>query len=128
MALDASDPSGLWLGLGDADYIVHEEWTSQRHQEHIIAHELGHMICGHRSAPQEGHLPILFPDLDPALVKDLLLRQDYSDAQERDAEIMAFLLEESMGIHDDTSLPAPSSLDPVVRRIQQSLARTDGLS
>ncbi|MEV6599194.1 hypothetical protein AB0M36_20420 [Actinoplanes sp. NPDC051346] len=96
MAMPAQDaqPCGVWLSLPDADVIAYEAGTNSRHQEHIIAHELAHLICGHSIL--DGTRPFdtrrLFPDLDPALVRDLLQRGHYSDDQEQEAEVMASLL------------------------------------
>lgn len=94
LQMGASEPSGVWLSLPDAEWVVYEANTSRPHQEHIISHELAHMICGHRNvtAPHTTGMELLFPDLDPSLVRDLMTRQGYSDAQELEAEIMASLL------------------------------------
>ena len=32
---------------GKTFYIVYQKETSPSHQDHIIAHELGHIVCGH---------------------------------------------------------------------------------
>ncbi len=109
MPMETAGSYGLLLSFPDADYIVHEEHTSRHHQEHIIAHELAHMICGHRGAgmTETDIEALLFPDLDPSLVRDLLRRDNFSDEQEQEAEIMAFLLgralrsEEAVGSNPD---------------------------
>ena len=59
--LPASGPFGVWLSLSAADYIFYQEHTSQPHQEHIILHELGHLIAEHRS---DGRAPALLPQAD----------------------------------------------------------------
>ncbi|OJF12402.1 hypothetical protein [Couchioplanes caeruleus] len=96
MAMPAQDaqPCGVWLSLTDADVIAYEAGTNSLHQDHIIAHELAHLICGHSMLDDSGPLDTrrLFPDLDPALVRALLQRGHYSDGQEQEAEIMASLL------------------------------------
>jgi hypothetical protein len=92
--MQASDPYGLWIATAEADFIGYEANTSKHHQEHIIAHELGHMICCHRGIlrPDEETVGLLFPDLDPQLIRELLRRTGYSDIQEEEAEIMASLI------------------------------------
>ncbi|MFD9864275.1 toxin [Streptomyces alboflavus] len=124
MPLSASGPCGLWLAFSDADYVVYEQETSRHHQEHIVAHELAHMLCGHRSG-SGGSDPVatLFPDLDPSLVQDLLCRDTYSDVQEREAEVMAFLLGERLRERPDVPAPAPAAApsDGVLDRIRGSL-------
>ncbi|GGQ79506.1 toxin [Couchioplanes azureus] len=96
LAMPAQDaqPCGVWLSLSDADVIAYEAGTNSRHQDHIIAHELAHLICGHSMMDGSGPLDTrrLFPDLDPAMVRALLQRGHYSDEQEQEAEVMASLL------------------------------------
>jgi hypothetical protein len=50
--LPASMPTrslcGVWIATDAADYFFYEESTSAVHQEHIILHELGHLLCGHQ--------------------------------------------------------------------------------
>lgn len=119
MPLGASGPCGLWLAFSDADYVVYEQHTSRHHQEHIIAHELAHMVCGHRSGSGDpSAVAALFPDLDPSLVQDLLCRDTYTDGQEREAEVMAFLLGEGLRSRPGT---AAAEADGVLGRIQGSL-------
>ncbi|MGI5213478.1 hypothetical protein [Plantactinospora sp. CA-290183] len=94
MPLHEARPCGIWLSLPDADLIAYEANTTRMHQDHIVAHELAHVICGHSVLGDERRLDTraLFPDLDPALVRTLLGRSHYSDEQEREAEVLASLL------------------------------------
>jgi hypothetical protein len=94
MEMRAFDPYGLWIASADTDFICYEANTSKHHQEHIIAHELGHMICCHRGVvrPDEKTMKLLFPDLSPHLIRGLLHRTGYSDIEEEEAEIMASLI------------------------------------
>ncbi|GAA5109426.1 hypothetical protein GCM10025762_16120 [Haloechinothrix salitolerans] len=98
VSLMASQPCGVWVAATDADWIFYDADTTRAHQEHIILHEIGHMICCHRGG---GHLDedtasAFFPDIDPQLVRDMLARTTYSDEQEQQAEVMAFLLAERL--------------------------------
>ncbi|WP_433724380.1 hypothetical protein ACQP2Y_03100 [Actinoplanes sp. CA-051413] len=45
--LSAGLPCGLWISVETADYVFYDPETSQLHAEHIILHELGHMLSGH---------------------------------------------------------------------------------
>ncbi|CAM5572744.1 Regulator component OS=Streptomyces aurantiogriseus OX=66870 GN=GCM10010251_59670 PE=4 SV=1 [Streptomyces aurantiogriseus] len=87
-------PCGVWIATEKADHVFHEAATSPLHQEHIILHELGHMLLGHRSildgVPTGGGG--LFPDIDPATVVSLLTRASYGTEDERDAERLAGLI------------------------------------
>ncbi|MFJ5292876.1 toxin [Streptomyces sp. NPDC088348] len=126
MHMDATGPCGIVLSLPGADYVVYEVQTSRHHQEHIIAHELAHLICGHRTA-DPAHATasgdaatLLFPDLDPGLVRDLLYREHYSDVQEQEAEVMAFLIGTRLRAADASAGRAPAP-DSTLGRIQNSL-------
>lgn len=90
--------SGLWIARADDDVIMYgaeADW----HAEHIIAHELGHMLLGHGSAPATtsstaADLPLqtLMPSLSLDTIRSVLRRQDYSTGRERDAETFADML------------------------------------
>jgi hypothetical protein len=109
-------PCGLWVSTEAADFIFYEEQTSGLHQEHIILHELGHLLCDHE--PTTGPAPdisrVLLPNLDPALVSRVLTRSHYSATAEREAEMIASLILERAnrwqfepdraGPHDDAGL------------------------
>lgn len=111
IAVRAGDPSGLWVATAAVDFIGYQANTSRHHQEHIIAHELGHMICCHRGIvqPDEHSVSLLFPDLAPDLVRDLLRRTGYSDAQEEEAEIIGSLLVADL-INDTSAARAASGV------------------
>ncbi|WP_283134541.1 hypothetical protein [Rhizohabitans arisaemae] len=112
MEFPSPGPGGLWIAGDTTDYIFHEQATSRFHQEHIVLHEIGHMICRHeasRSRPDPrgaqgppgppqppamdaAHARVLFPHLDPAVVGRLLARTRYSTEEEREAEMIASLI------------------------------------
>lgn len=92
-------PCGLWLGLPTADYVFYDPDTSPLHAEHIVLHEIAHMLCGHE-AGSGAPLAALFPDLDPALVGRLLGRAAYTCEQEREAEMLASMIRTSHGRPD----------------------------
>jgi hypothetical protein len=94
MALPTDGPCGAWLSVADADYILYEKRTSRPHQEHIIVHEVGHLICHHQAAPvlDSGTILALLPHLAPELVARMLGRTGYSDLEEQQAEMIASLI------------------------------------
>ncbi|MFP3854827.1 MAG: hypothetical protein ACLFWD_11105 [Anaerolineales bacterium] len=76
---------GFWITYrkGDQyfDYIIYEEMTARIHQEHIILHELAHILLGH-------HTYELGADPSPNI--SLLARSiDHSEAREAEAERLA---------------------------------------
>ena len=87
--------TGLWLALADppVDVIVYEARTTPLHQQHIVLHELGHLLAGHApGASVAGTARLLFPDLDPDSVRRALERGSYSSSEEREAELLASLI------------------------------------
>ncbi|WP_203784221.1 hypothetical protein [Paractinoplanes rishiriensis] len=91
--LSADAPCGLWIGTDRADHVFYDPGTSPLHAEHIVLHELAHILCGHAGhTGAGGALAQLFPDLDPETVRRVLGRVSYSSAQEREAELMASLI------------------------------------
>ncbi|MGH6918749.1 MAG: hypothetical protein ACREJ0_13725, partial [Geminicoccaceae bacterium] len=72
-------PCGLWLSTAEADYVFHQVATSPLHQEHIVLHELAHMIFDHAAirGPEEPRARLL-PALDPDMVAAILARTSYT--------------------------------------------------
>lgn len=89
-----SNPSGLWVAAKNADYIFYEESAGAAHREHIILHELGHLLFGHSGVAQLDDLTarLLAPNLDPSVVRKLLCRGKYDDEHEQEAELFATLV------------------------------------
>jgi hypothetical protein len=87
-------PSGLWVASPAADYIFYEQATSALHQQHIILHELSHLLCGHTpvTVAETGVPRLLFPGIRPDAVERLLRRTGYSATDEQEAELVASLI------------------------------------
>lgn len=85
---------GLWVATDHADLICYEATTTPPHQEHIILHELGHLLCNHYPAQLSAteHVRMLMPSLDPAMVQRILGRTTYGAAEEQEAELFATLI------------------------------------
>ncbi|MFJ3283085.1 hypothetical protein [Streptomyces halstedii] len=83
-------PCGFWVALDDMDLIAVEDATSPMHRDHIVLHELSHMLLGHE-AGQDLHtrLPLR---VAPELVSRMLGRTSYENAIEREAETLAGLI------------------------------------
>ncbi|MFE9447020.1 toxin [Streptomyces sp. NPDC006739] len=132
MQMPATHPCGMWVAARDEDLIFYDANTTGAHQEHIILHELGHIICCHRGAGwlDEASARLLFPNLDPDLVRDMLLRATYDDVQEQEAEIIAYLLSQRVGsTQERQGVPGPeeaedgpeSGTDAMLSRIERTL-------
>jgi hypothetical protein len=96
--LGTGAPCGLWISVPTADYVFYDPETSQLHAEHIVLHELSHMLSGHTTGAEaelgvgSGAIGRLVPDLDPRTVDTMLGRASYTTAQEREAEMLASLI------------------------------------
>ena len=87
-------PCGVWLSLPEVDYVFYEAETSQLHREHIILHELGHLLCEHQPTEviDEEVVAQLLPDLNPAVVHRILGRTTFTAIEEQEAEMLASLV------------------------------------
>lgn len=87
---------GLWVATDTQDEIYVEEKTTAMHREHIMLHELGHILCEHESG-EDVSLARFLPDLSPELIQRLLARTSYSTLQEQEAELVASLIRTAAG-------------------------------
>ncbi|WP_412076122.1 hypothetical protein ACLF6K_10295 [Streptomyces xanthophaeus] len=74
---------GLWVGTASVDYVFYEAQTTPLHREHIVLHELGHILFGHHSLEGEevdGDAPVV------------LGRTNYTTRQEQEAEMLASMI------------------------------------
>jgi hypothetical protein len=95
-------PCGVWLALAESDYVFYEPETSQLHREHIILHELGHLLCAHQPSEviDDRVLLELLPNLDPAVVRRVLGRTTYTAVEEQEAEMVASIVRERVERED----------------------------
>lgn len=122
-------PCGVWLALPDADYVFFEAGTSPLHREHIILHELGHLLSEHpaRQVLNAATLSALLPHLDASMVRRVLGRTSYSAVEEQEAEMIASLVLERAG-----RAPRPrrrsglSQTSAVLDRLESTLSGRDG--
>ncbi|MEV0155147.1 hypothetical protein AB0H57_15580 [Micromonospora sp. NPDC050686] len=117
MAFPDPDLCGLWIATGSADYLVYERDTSDLHQEHIVLHELGHLLCGHDGVADAD--PTLFRELDPTVLRGVRGRTNYSTLQEQEAELTASLIHSRF---DLIRRPSPAVDSDLGRRIRRTLA------
>ncbi|MFJ4912917.1 hypothetical protein [Streptomyces sp. NPDC088726] len=84
---------GIWLGTSVDDHIFFEQHTSRLHQEHIVLHEIGHMLFDHHTLGAESEVALaLLSDLSPHLIKRFLTRANYDTWQEQEAEMFASIV------------------------------------
>lgn len=93
--LPAPGVFGFWLEGGKADYIIYQRDTTLVHQDHIILHEVGHIISGHGGNSDDipnmaGLLNILPPDT----LHSGMRREGYDHVIEQEAEMVATVIKE----------------------------------
>lgn len=81
-----SEAVGLLVGLRDHDEIHYLADTSSYHQQAIVLHELGHMVCEHAGVHEPLPLALLGDDWDPQVLERLRGRHRYLDDEELQAE------------------------------------------
>ncbi len=114
---------GAWLATERADLIFYKSDTTPPHQEHIILHELSHVICGHYAAEDADDVrDQLFPDLSPAVVRSVLRRSTYWSQEEQEAELLATMIWRR-GRRESGAAPAGA---PPPRRVDAALAWPEG--
>ncbi|MCQ4080749.1 hypothetical protein NGB36_09070 [Streptomyces sp. RB6PN25] len=123
---------GLTFATAEADYIVFQQHTSKSHQDHIILHELGHILAGHTglaSGPgvtaelyRGMNLDALrdqYSDLEPETLRRALQRSAYDTSEEREAETVATIILEWASVLD--CVADPPSDQSAVRKIETAL-------
>lgn len=126
VAMPADGPSGLVISGTRAHYLCYDSGTRPLHQQHIIAHELGHLIAGHTSGHVEdieAGASALLSTLDPGVVRQALARDaGYDRREEAEAEIIAdLLLQRAHSWAPERTWHVPTDAADVVARIERSL-------
>jgi len=111
-------PCGLWISMPSADYVFYDPETSRLHAEHIVLHELSHMLSGHTTGitaglGPDGAVGRLVPDLDPRTIGTILGRAGYTTTQEREAEMLASLIRARSAPGPATGRPPADTLGRV---------------
>lgn len=96
--MPAGAPYGLTLFTDDGGHIIaYEQSTTRLHRDHIIGHELAHIMLRHEPMTVEEPTvtQLIFPTLPPSLVHRVLNRTGaYTRAEEQEAETLATMLME----------------------------------
>jgi hypothetical protein len=123
--LPPESPCGLWVSTDEQDYVFFQKATSGPHRLQIILHELGHLLCDHRTGQvlSDNTSALLVPDLDPNLIRTMLGRSHYSQTEEQEAETIATLiLGQVTRFSPERMFEVPAEAAEVVDRISRSIA------
>lgn len=121
---------GMWLATAGADYVFFEKNTSRLHQNHIVSHEVGHILREHSAQRTLGSdvARALTVAVHPDENMRVLGRDSYNDDQEYEAELIATLI--LRRVSRPHALSQPEAVDPcaesAVARIARSLSRGGG--
>lgn len=118
---DRGTPCGLVVKVAGVNYIGYDPGTSPSHQDHIIAHEFGHLLKGHagKQAVPASATGIILGDIDSELIQMVLGRARYDDDDELEAELIGTYLQTHVRYSNST--PATQGAD--ADRIMQTLIR-----
>ncbi|MEV6479319.1 hypothetical protein [Streptomyces sp. NPDC051576] len=122
--LPVPGPFGLWIASSSADYVFYQLETTKIHQDHIVLHEIGHIVAGHHG-PVADDQPLReqFPDLGIEVIEAALGRSSYEEEHEREAELVATIILEWASVL--TCAPTQAA-DPSVGRVQAALGDRQG--
>jgi len=94
------------------DIILYDASSSGYHSEHIIMHELGHLLLSHDQDPAAHPIATdaieeLLDGFEPSAIRKVLGRVGYDSRQEADAELFASLvMSESRSLRPTSRLRA----------------------
>lgn len=118
---------GAWMRTSKADYVFYEEDTSQLHQQHIVFHEIGHILRAHVPGKElsKDLARTIAAGMKVSDVFRVLGRDSYDEDDEFEAELIATLI--LRRIERQPLREAPRATDPsaddVIARITTSLSR-----
>jgi hypothetical protein len=117
--LPVPGPFGVWLATSTTDYIVFQSHTTRAHQDHIVLHEIGHILAGHHDEVTDPSLwTLALPDLSPDMVRRAFGRSAYEARHEREAELIATIIMEWASVLDYVT---PHRSDTVAARQLEAL-------
>lgn len=124
-------PLGLWVDTPAADLIVYQQHTTRLHQDHIILHEVGHIVANDEEGvtedpddPAEGWWAGMLPVLNAASIRRVRKRCTYDSDEECEVELGATIVLQWSSVLNRTTPPVAQ--DPTVRRVNAALGDNRG--
>ncbi len=136
----------MWVEYDDYDMIMYQQETARLHQEHIILHEIGHiLVADNEDAAEKAagetteEAPAVDPDeetaifvegwatmlpvFQPETIKRVARRCSYDDGEECSVELVATIILEWSSLLDGSP---PLSDDPSLRRVESAIGDRRG--
>ena len=122
------DPSGLWVPLEDEDVVFAESSVSDWYRDHVILHEVGHMLWQHRGTIRDvthwlGQYGVETSQPTRAEMRCSVRDRD----KEREAEMVALLIESRIAPRTRStpgSTSPPAEIAAVLNRLALALGST----
>jgi hypothetical protein len=125
--IEIPGPFGLWFGTESVDYILYQKETTRPHQDHIILHEIGHIIADHPSDETDDDAwDNVLPDPPPTGLRRGLRRTCYDSEHEREAELIATIILEWASVLNHVHGFYQPHNNPALDRMDASLANHRG--
>ncbi len=121
------EPSGMWVPLPEEDVIFAESSVSGWYRDHVVFHEVGHVLWAHTGSVRDvaGWLG-QYGVTSPARTRVALRCSVSAVEQEREAEMVALLLESSISQEPVSAAPASASTPAEVAAVLNRLAAALG--
>jgi hypothetical protein len=118
---------GAWMRTAKADYVFYEDDTSLLHQQHIVFHEIGHILRSHVPGKElsKDLARTIAAGMKVSDVFRVLGRDSYDEDDEFEAELIATLILRRIGrqpLREEPRATDPAAGD-VIARITYSLSR-----
>lgn len=118
---------GAWMRTARADYVFYEDDTSLLHQQHIVFHEIGHILRSHVPGKElsKDVARTIAAGMKVSDVFRVLGRDSYDEDDEFEAELIATLILRRIGrqpVRETPQATDPAASD-VIARITHSLSR-----
>src|SRR3954469_13332158 len=114
-------PCGLCVSTDAADYVVVTSAATGAQRDHIVLHEVAHLLLEHRLhvIDEADGSRQLFRHLDPSVIRAMFARTNYTTVEEQEAETLASLLGQRAGLWRPPISRGES--DPLVEQLGRSL-------
>lgn len=125
------EPSGMWVPLPDEDVIFAESSVSGWYRDHVVFHEVGHMLWAHTGSVREVTSWLGQYGVTGGAGTRVALRCSTSAVeQEREAEMVALLLQARISQEPLSTAPVsqstPAEVAAVLNRLAAALGSPSG--